>query len=133
MVLSQFLPARAGHVYLFDVLLGLKAEDSNPYNPWLGGEELRFAVHRPRQPGASPRSHGTPCRDQTTCDVFKLMCPQLTPREDHLALAVPPETMLGHRTHYRAQTHLARGESVQEDAAFPLRPEERGIHAVGIW
>ena len=30
---------------------------------------MRFAVHRPGQRRASPRSHGTPCRDTACCDV----------------------------------------------------------------
>jgi hypothetical protein len=31
---------------------------------------LRFTVHQPGQRPASPRGHGTPCRDSACCDVF---------------------------------------------------------------
>src|SRR5690242_17346699 len=46
-----------------DILLRMRAEDSNYSQPCEGGEQLRFAVHRPGIPEASPRSHDVPRRD----------------------------------------------------------------------
>ena len=47
---------------VLDILPRPKAGDSSRSRP-LGGKQLRFAVHRPGIPDASPRSHGVPRRD----------------------------------------------------------------------
>src|SRR5712691_10667505 len=47
----------------FDILPRPKAGDSSYSRPVKGGKQLRFAVHGPGYPVASPRSHGVPRRD----------------------------------------------------------------------
>ena len=50
---------------------------------------MRFAVHWPQQPGASPRSHGMPCRDVPgRIHISIAREPAGSAREDRLALAV---------------------------------------------
>src|SRR5487761_1843243 len=57
----------------------------------LGGEQLRFAVHGPGIPVASPRFHGVPRRD-VACRVHVRVAgvPAGRAPEDRLALAVLP-------------------------------------------
>jgi hypothetical protein len=52
--------------------------------------ELRFAVQRPGNPEASPRSHGMPCRDVLSCVHIRVIGVSARPAgEDGLALTRP--------------------------------------------
>lgn len=93
---------------------------------------MRFAVHRPAQRSASPRGHGTPCRDVLGCVHIRVIgMPAGATAKNRLALTVSGVAVPAGVTDLGRE----RGIDLLHPILTPitltgLQPADRGLHAL---